>query len=220
MDHQQALATQAAERYLLNELGDADRDAFEDHYFTCATCADDVKTGAQMRDGVRAGLIDTAAEARSVKVVPIDSRRRPMTAVLIPWAVAASLALVAGYQALLVVPGLRQDALAPAVTVPQLLKPASRGAITTVTPDGTGVIAFSLDLNSAAEVGAALTYDLRTVDGQSVVTGAVTAPPAGTPLLLVVPVKRFASPGAYTLIVGRSGDTAPVAEYRFEVTKP
>ena len=137
-----------------------------------------------------------------------------------PWAVAASLALVAGYQALWVVPGLRQDAIGPSVTVPQLLKPASRGAITTVTPDGTGVIAFSLDLNSAAEAGAPLTYDLRTVDGQSVGSGAVTAPPAGTPLLLVVPVKQFASPGAYTLMVSRSSGNAPVAEYRFEVTKP
>ena len=36
MDHQQAIATHAAERYLLNELGDADRDAFEEHYFACA----------------------------------------------------------------------------------------------------------------------------------------------------------------------------------------
>ena len=82
------------------------------------------------------------------------------------------------------------------------------------------MIAFSLDLNSAAEAGAPLTYDLRTVDGQSVVSGAVAAPPAGTPLLLVVPVKQLASPGAYTLIVSRSGGNAPVAEYRFAVTKP
>ncbi len=220
MDHQQAIATHAAERYLLNELDGADRDAFEDHYFSCATCADDVKVGARMQDGVRAGLVDTATATRSANVVQIESRRRPISAVFVPWAVAASLALVAGYQAVWVVPGLRQDAMVPSVTVPQLLKPASRSATTTVTPDGTGVIAFSLDLNSAAEAGAPLTYDLRTVDGQSVVSGAVTAPPAGTPLLLVVPVKQFASPGAYTLIVGRSGGNASVAEYRFEVTKP
>ena len=219
MDHQQAIATHAAERYLLNELADADRDAFEDHYFSCATCADDVKAGAQMREGVRAGMLDTVATGRSTKVIPIESRRRPIISTVMPWAVAASLALVAGYQALWVVPGLRQDAMGPSVTVPQLLKPASRGAITTVTPDGTGVIAFSLDLNSAAEAGAPLTYDLRTIDGQSVVSGAVTAPPAGTPLLLVIPVTRVASPGAYTLMIGGNGGT-PVAEYRFAVAKP
>ena len=220
MDHQQAIATHAAERYLLNELGDADRDAFEEHYFTCATCAEDVKTGALMREGVRAGLIDTAADTRSAKVVPIESRRRSMTAVFVPWAVAASLALVAGYQALWVVPGLRQDAVGPTATVPLLLKPASRGEVPAVTPSNSGVIAFSLDLNSAAEAGAPLTYDLRTVDGQTVVSGAVTAPPAGSPLLLVIPAARVASPGVYTLMIGGKGDSTPVAEYRFAVAKP
>jgi hypothetical protein len=220
MDHQQAIATHAAERYLLNELDDADRDAFEDHYFACSTCAEDVKAGARMRDGVRAGLIDTAAVTPSPKVVPIESRRRTMAAVFVPWAVAASLAVVAGYQALWVVPGLRQAAIGPSITVPTLLKSASRGAIVTVTPDGTGVIAFSLDLNSAAEAGVPLTYDLRTVDGQSVVSGAVTAPPAGTPLLLVIPVTRLALPGAYTLMIGGNGSSTPVAEYRFAVAKP
>jgi hypothetical protein len=220
MDHQQAIATHAAERYLLDELDEADRDAFENHYFTCATCADDVKAGARMQDGVRAGMLDGATVRQAATVVPIESRRRSTMAVFMPWAVAASLALVAGYQAVWVVPGLRQDTVAPSVTVPQLLKPASRGAITTVTPDGTGLIAFSLDLNSAAEAGAPLTYDLRTVDGQSVVSGTVTAPPAGTPLLLVIPVTRFESPGAYALMIGRGGSNAPVAEYRFAVAKP
>jgi hypothetical protein len=220
MDHQQAIATQAAERYLLDELDEADRDAFESHYFSCVTCADDVKAGARMQDGVRAGMLEGASVRHVATVIPIESRRRSTMAVFVPWAAAASLALVAGYQALWVVPGLRQDALAPSVTVPQLLKPASRGAITTVTPDGSGVIAFSLDLNSVAEAGAPLTYDLRTIDGQSVVSGAVTAPPAGTPLMLVIPVARFASPGAYALMIGRSGSDTPVAEYRFAVAKP
>ena len=86
-----------------------------------------------MQDGVRAGLLDTVADTRSAKVVPIESRRRSMTATFVPWAVAASLALVAGYQALWVVPGFRQDAMGPAATVPLLLKPASRGDVTTVT---------------------------------------------------------------------------------------
>lgn len=221
MDHQQALATHAVERYLLNELDGVDRDAFEDHYFTCPACAEDVKAGAQMRDGVRAGLLDTVAATRPAKVVPIESRRRSMTATFIPWAVAASLALVAGYQALWVVPGLRQDAMGPAATVPLLLKPASRGDVPAVTPTpGSRVIAFALDLNSAAEAGTPLTYDLRTVDGQSVVSGAVTAPPAGTPLLLVIPTARLASSGVYTVMIVGNGSSTPVAEYRFAVAKP
>jgi anti-sigma factor RsiW len=219
MDHQQAIATQAAERYLLDELDDADRDAFEAHYFACTVCADDVRTGAQLQDGVRGGLLDSATR-EAADVIPIGSRRRWTTAVLAPWAVAASLAVVAGYQALWVVPGLRDASLNPVAAVPVLLKPASRGAVSTVTLSGTGVIAFSLDLNNVAEAGAPLSYDLRTIDGQSVATGAVPAPPAGTPLLLVVPVTRLASAGAYTLVVSRSSGNEPVAEYRFAVARP
>lgn len=207
----------AAERYLLNELNDNERDAFEDHYFTCAECAEDVKSGTQMQDGVRAGML--AAPATSSKVVSIESRRRSTFQVVLPWAVAASMALVAGYQAVWIVPGARQDAMQAGAAVPQLLKPASRGELTTVTANGAGLIALALDLNSAAEAGTALTYDLRTVDGQSVVSGAVTAPPAGTPLLLVIPAARFASPGAYALAI-RDGGNAPIADYRFAVAKP
>ena len=218
MNHQQAIATHAAERYLLNELDEPARDAFEEHYFSCFECAEDVKTGARMADGVRAGMLDAAVVPTPAKVISIESRRRSVIAVAIPWAVAATLALVAGYQALWVVPGLRQDTLMPSAAVPQLLKPASRGELTTVTADRSGVVAIALDLNSAADPGTSLTYDLRTVDGQSVVSGAVTAPPAGTPILLVIPATRFASPGAYTMTI-RIGN-APVADYRFAVAKP
>src|SRR6185436_16132166 len=142
MDHRQAIATHAAERYLLNELNDADRNAFEDHYFTCVTCAEDVKAGAQMQQGIRGGMLDKAGVAQSAKVIPIQSRRRSTMSVVMPWAIAATLALVAGYQALFVVPALRQDSLEAGAAVPVLLKPASRGELATVTLSRAGVIAF------------------------------------------------------------------------------
>ena len=64
-------------------------------------------------------MLDAVTRPRQrAKVVSIESRRRSPMAVVIPWAVAASLALVAGYQAMWVVPGLRQDAMGPSVTVP------------------------------------------------------------------------------------------------------
>ena len=38
-----ATATLAAERYILNELTAAEREAFEEHYFVCERCAQEVK---------------------------------------------------------------------------------------------------------------------------------------------------------------------------------
>ena len=42
MDHQEVLSTLASERYLLGEMTDTERDSFEEHFFSCAECAEDV----------------------------------------------------------------------------------------------------------------------------------------------------------------------------------
>jgi len=42
MDHETAVKTGATERYLLGELTGEDRDRFEEHYFMCPECAEDV----------------------------------------------------------------------------------------------------------------------------------------------------------------------------------
>ncbi len=38
----------ATERYLLDEMNDAEREAFEEHYFDCAVCAANVLDGASL----------------------------------------------------------------------------------------------------------------------------------------------------------------------------
>ena len=43
MDHETAVRTGATERYLLGDLTGEDRDGFEEHYFMCPECADDVR---------------------------------------------------------------------------------------------------------------------------------------------------------------------------------
>jgi hypothetical protein len=46
MDHNEALQCQACEKYLLGELSPAERDAFEEHYFSCAECAIQLRSAA------------------------------------------------------------------------------------------------------------------------------------------------------------------------------
>jgi hypothetical protein len=43
MDHETAVRISAAERYHLGEMTGPDRDAFEEHYFMCPECAEDVR---------------------------------------------------------------------------------------------------------------------------------------------------------------------------------
>lgn len=47
MSHEQAISKQAAERYLLAELSQEERAAFEGHYFDCPACFEQVKLGAE-----------------------------------------------------------------------------------------------------------------------------------------------------------------------------
>ena len=53
MTHQQALETMAAERYLLDEMTEIEKHAFEDHFFDCSDCAHEVRLGEQIRAEVR-----------------------------------------------------------------------------------------------------------------------------------------------------------------------
>lgn len=43
MDHQTAIATQAAERYVLNQLASDEHDQFEEHFFSCPECGEEVR---------------------------------------------------------------------------------------------------------------------------------------------------------------------------------
>lgn len=47
MSHEQALRSQAVERYVLGELTQDEREAFEGHYFDCSACFEQVKLSAQ-----------------------------------------------------------------------------------------------------------------------------------------------------------------------------
>lgn len=73
MEHAQAKSTGAAERYLLNEMEQAEADAFEDHFFDCTECAADVRDGARM---LAAGREIVREEQQATKVADIRSGRR------------------------------------------------------------------------------------------------------------------------------------------------
>jgi anti-sigma factor RsiW len=47
MDHHEAVQIYAAAAYVLEELTEPERDAFEDHFFSCPACAEELQTTAQ-----------------------------------------------------------------------------------------------------------------------------------------------------------------------------
>lgn len=50
MDHKSAIKNHTAERYLLGELNDVERDAYEEHFFSCMDCAEEVKLASEFME--------------------------------------------------------------------------------------------------------------------------------------------------------------------------
>jgi hypothetical protein len=116
MDHTEAVQLKAAERYVLGDLTGDLRARYEDHYFGCAECAEDLKLAAMFAANTRAELESEAATAR-LAAPAVASREpagrgwfagflRPSFAV----PVFALLLLFAGYQSLIVIPHLKSAA--------------------------------------------------------------------------------------------------------------
>jgi hypothetical protein len=235
MTHEQAVARHAVERYLLDEMPELERFAFEEHYFACPICAEDLRAGAVMQEGVKEGWLPGSRPSDSGLETPgsglrteapgarpqgpgpkvQDSSARPHEwRGAIPWAVAAMLALAVGYQTLWVVPGLRARVMQPTVLSPVTLRGATRGAEPTLTRPTSGVLVLAVDLGNIA-ARARLAYDLRAADGTKAASGTAAAPPPGTPLLLLIPASALDSDGKYVLSIGTGDPGSAPVDYRF-----
>ena len=219
MTHQQALDGLASERYLLDEMTEVERFEFEEHYFDCAECAEDVRLGEMVRlEARRSGPAMAANPQASRAAVVLTSPkwwRRPMVAA--PWAVAATLAMVVGYQSMVTVPGLR-GAVGSQSIEPVMLRGATRGAATTITiAPGQRFVALSADLLTPPQ-SSSLSYEILDANRSAVASGRSSVPASGAPLMLLVPVDELPRAGHYTLALRDSGQNAVIGEYEFDVS--
>jgi putative zinc finger protein len=204
MTHNEAVESYATERYLLGEMTEAERQSFEAHYFECESCADDLRVASRMRDGVAGGLL-VAPAARTT--------RRVRTYNYVSWAAAASLALIAGYEGLLL---RQQPQMAPQALAPVTLRAATRGAEAEVAvAQGATAVTLAVPIDVAA--GTPIGYEVRSADGKVVASGTTNAPAGGAPLLVMLPVWTVAPETHYIFAVQRSADRSPIDQFGFVV---
>ena len=111
MDHNEAVRLQAAEKYLLGELPKEQHAAFEEHYFDCSACAEEMKSTAAFMESSRQVVREEAPQIIDEKrLVPASPARggwfgwlRPAFAV----PVFAALLLFIGYQNGVTIPQLK-----------------------------------------------------------------------------------------------------------------
>ena len=206
MTHDEAIKNMAAERYILDELEPAERDAFEEHFFDCTECTADVRDAAKVAGGVRTGI----------RVVPAKHYSR--------WAAAAAGAAVAiglAYQYVPQVAGFRRHQPAPIgqparVTaeeqVIELEATRSAAAAYQIRADQPAAIYFTIPPSDIPPP--AYTCTLFDASGHDVKTLEVRRDQARDPVKMSVPAGTLRK-GDYKLVI-RGGDRE-IPAYPFTV---
>ena len=154
MDHGEALKMMAAERYLLDELTPEQKDAFEEHLFSCDECALDLRAGAAFMSEAKVQLAELKPQAAALREKPLPANPVPkkkgwsflwQPAFALP-AFAVMLTVIA-YQNFSAIPSLRRAATEPRILYSNPLHVGTRGsAHTSVQADPQQGLALSLEL--------------------------------------------------------------------------
>src|ERR1700704_1620298 len=113
MEHETAVQLKATERYFLGELTGDDRDGFEEHFFTCPDCAEDVRAMSVFAANAKSVFRENLAPA----LIPsfLSSKALWLSVV-----VNVALMLGLGYALLKVTPQLRREVAQ--ATAPQFVQ--------------------------------------------------------------------------------------------------
>jgi hypothetical protein len=222
MDHESSIKTQAAERYLLGELPPAERDAFEEHFFACPECADEVRLGMQFSENARAVFRQEPAAVRPVRRNRLFAWLRP--AILVPVA-AAAMGVVAFtvYQNAVEIPSLRArigHLEQPRVLVATVLMPSSRSAVRTISlPSTTPYLELALAIAAIPPAGR-YECQLRSETGKVLATISVPKLDPDSNLQVLFPANDLTNGYYDAVLVGINGGSGKdLDRYRFSLRR-
>lgn len=219
MEHEEAIRSQAAERYVAHELSPEEEGAFEKHFFDCPECAEDVRFELTFAANVRSVLREPAPEP---KLAPTQLslwhrgrqwfRQRPALA----FSFAANVVWAAGF-AFVLLTGAR-DLARPQFAQAYFAPGTARGAedVHSLTAGDTWYMVRFLpspDIRSYS-------YEILGGDGRREASGSLQAPAGNEEYLyLQVPVKRLPG-GVHTLQVYAGGPRGEiVSRSRFHTSR-
>ena len=232
-DHEFPNREHAAERYLLGEMSEADREQYEAHVFSCAECAEDVRTTAVFLDDLRPHVAPPGG-SRPVRGAVV-TLNRPVSAGRLRslfWplpagaAVAATLLLaVIGYQALSVA-GLQR-----ALTAEQRLQSVPSSFLAASRSEGPTITASSrqrkIGLTFSKSFDRSFPFyrcEIRDAAGRLVASDVLDAPASGDELQVLIQADRLTA-GPYTVdIAGLESAASTVsplepAHYQFTLRR-
>jgi hypothetical protein len=231
MEHEKAIQNLAVESYFLGEMAPAEREAFEEHYFECSVCADDVRAASQFVEDAK-DILATGREfvpyRPEPKAEPVRARWSWAGGIKLGWlqpqfagAAIAVLLVVAGVQNLGTIPNLHrqlEQTNAPHSLDTAVLRQQTRGdaAIVKTETGSSMLLVFDLPETTATR----LQFVVQSTDGAEVLQSSGDAPAPGKSVNFYIP-KLDLPAGSYTLVV-KAGDSAgtgglKLAEYPFRL---
>jgi uncharacterized protein CbrC (UPF0167 family) len=222
MEHERAVQNLAVECYLLGEMSPGEREAFEEHYFECAICAEDVRAAAQFIEDAKdvfAGRREAGAPVRAQEVAVRAHAGWDWRGWLRPQIAAvaiAGFAVVAGVETFSTIPGLRRQVNefeSPRIVKSIFLRPVTRGdaAVVRAAEGEPVVLVFDPPDDPELLPRSPLRSIVKSADGRVVFELRGEAPAPGEQIILSVP--RFdLPPGNYTLIVQAAGSSAKAGQ--------
>ena len=208
MDHETAIRIQAAERYVLEEFSAEERAEFENHFFECMECADEVRSASILAANTRQVLGEERASESSAW-----ERGRGRRSGRFWWPLLASaalnVALLAGFGLERLHSGVSQGAVEPQFYQTFGVPAASRGSVASMpVRAGSQFFGARFDLEPGQHFD---TFEYQILDSQGASRSErwLKAPPdEGSDLELAVPVSSLA-PGDYVLVLrGRQQSNA------------
>lgn len=208
MDHSNALATQAAERYLLGELPADEAEEFEIHYFECPQCALAVESGDQFIAAVREGIPEAAAQP-----VPKPQPRTSLWDSVAAFfrqpafglAMAGLLAPVVIYQNAVLIPQMHAVLNTARPLTAVLLIGAFRGEDTPV-PVAKGDPFVSLAALPPSGANFKEYVSVLTRGGQEILRSVDPAPTEGDPITILIPSRQLRAGSHVLTLYGRAPD--------------
>ena len=220
MEHTDAVKLQAVEKYILGELTPSLRDEFEAHYFDCAECSLNLRTGVAFAAVSRQYFAESAPQKVAAAVPQLGwfSWLKPL--VVVP--AFAALLLLIGYQNIVSIPHLRQaastnvGAVVPWFSLTTSSVHGSAGTRIEIQP-GQGFHLFFDITIAPQQPGATFLAKLQDSTGKAVLSRTVSAKEAQKAVIFDVP--GGLAEGDYKLVVfDQSAATAsPVSELPFTV---
>lgn len=235
MEHEPAVRNLAVESYLLGEMSPAERESFEEHYFECSVCAEDLRAASQFLEDAK----DLMAAEASAPAVPARANAGTVKAPepsgwnwlgwLRPQAAAALLAVlvvVAGVETFSTIPGLRRQVSefeAPRTVKSIVLRPVTRGDASTVRILAGEAVVLVFDPPESPELasGTPLRFTVKSADGRTMFELPGETPNPGERITLSIP-RLTVPPGDYSLIVqsaASSGSPRELGQYPFKLER-